>query len=479
MVMKVKTKTDDDNIISEESTPVSPLGQYLNSSALSLSLYAVLEFQVPVNDLPISLVSDKFLPISPRFSSVMVRDEKSGVKKWKPVEVNVNDHYFVPEFPEGLSPEEYEECLYEYISKIAMEELPRSLPLWQIHKFNYPTSSGVQGSVIFKLHHSLGDGYSLMGALLSCLERADNPCLPLTLPSRQSSSKTSAKNSNVSFIRAAAQFPSNLVTSLLDFGRGILKSSVMEDDMTPIRSNHAGGVEFRPLAITNMAFSLDQIKKITTNLKVTINDVMTGAILLGVRMYMEAEDKKSGNANATALALLNTRDIDGYKSVSEMLKPKAKMPWGNQFAFLHLPMPKLTDSHDPLDFVFQTQRTIKRLKNNYAVFLNSQFLNISRKLIGPEATSKFLYSTLKNSSMCISNMIGPVEQMALAKHPVQGLYFAASGLPKSLVVTLLSYVGTLRATIAVEKGFIDPDKLKVFIQKAFDIIFEAAVPPGC
>ena len=52
-----------------------------------------------------------------------------------------------------------------------------------------------------------------------------------------------------------------------------------------------------------------------------------------------------------------------------------------------------------------------------------------------QATSKFLYSTLKNSSMCISNMIGPVEQMALAKHPVQGLYFAASGLPKVHTLT--------------------------------------------
>ncbi|KAL1819770.1 hypothetical protein ACET3Z_014639 [Daucus carota] len=253
----------------------------------------------------------------------------------------------------------------------------------------------------------------------------------------------------------------------------------MEDDLTPIRSNHVGGVEFRPLAITNMAFSLDQIKKVTAKLKVTINDVMTGAILLGVRMYMEAEDKKSGNANSTALAVLNTRDIDGYKSVGEMLKPKAKMPWGNQCTFLHLPMPKLTNLHDPLDFVFQTQRTVKRLKNNYAVFLNSQFLNISRKLIGAEATSKFFHGTMKNSSMCISNMIGPIEQMALAKHPVHGLYFTASGLPQSLVVTLLSYVGTLRATIAVEKGFIDLDKLKVFIQKAYDIIFEAAVSPGC
>lgn len=79
MVMKVKTKIDDDMVSAkqqeeeEESTPVSPLGQYLNSSFLSLTLYAVLEFEVPVNDLPISLVSEHFLPISPRFSSIMVR----------------------------------------------------------------------------------------------------------------------------------------------------------------------------------------------------------------------------------------------------------------------------------------------------------------------------------------------------------------------------------------------------------------------
>lgn len=474
MVLKVKTKIDPEiyDKEEEEAMPVSPLGQYLNSSVLSLSLYAVLEFQVPVNDLPVSLIKDDFLPINPRFSSIMVRDKKNGVKKWKPVEVNVNDHFFDPEFPEGLSPEEYEECLHHYVSKIALEELPQSKPLWQIHKFKYPTRNGL-GSVIFKLHHSLGDGYSLVGALLSCLQRADNPSLPLTLPSRQSS--TRAKKANVSLLKTAAQFSFTVMTSLLDFGRAMLKSSIMEDDHTPIRSS-GEGVEFRPLAITTMAFSLDHIKKITSNLNVTINDVMTGAILLGVRMYMDEEESKSSSSNSTALALLNTRDIDGYKSVSEMLKPKASMPWGNHFAFLHMPMPKLRDTHDSLDFVFQTHQTIKRLKNNYAAFLTGQFLDISRKVIGAEATSKLLHNTMKNSSMAISNLIGPVEQMALANHPVSGLYFTASGLPQSLTVALISYVGTLRATIAAEEGFIDPNKLKICIQKAYDNIFEAAIP---
>lgn len=176
----------------------------------------------------------------------------------------MNDHHFDPEFPEGLSPEEYEECLHNYISKIALEQLPQNKPLWQIHTFKYPTRNGA-GSVIFKLHHSLGDGYSLMGALLSCLQRADDPSLPLTLPSRQSS--TRAKKTNVSLLKTAAQFSFTVMTSLWDFGRAMLRSSIMEDDYTPIRPSF-DGVEFRPLAITTMAFRLDHIKKITSNINV-------------------------------------------------------------------------------------------------------------------------------------------------------------------------------------------------------------------
>lgn len=55
------------------SEPVSPAGQYLSSSILSLSIIAVLESEVPIDDSQtMSLLKDVFLPINPRFSSVMV-----------------------------------------------------------------------------------------------------------------------------------------------------------------------------------------------------------------------------------------------------------------------------------------------------------------------------------------------------------------------------------------------------------------------
>lgn len=55
--------------------PASPSSQYLNSSNLSLSVIAVLESKVPIeyeDSLPINLLKDVFVPINPRFSSIMV-----------------------------------------------------------------------------------------------------------------------------------------------------------------------------------------------------------------------------------------------------------------------------------------------------------------------------------------------------------------------------------------------------------------------
>jgi hypothetical protein len=55
--------------------PVSPSGQYLNSSVLSVSILTVLEIEVPITDIHVhatSLLKVLFLPINPRFSSVMV-----------------------------------------------------------------------------------------------------------------------------------------------------------------------------------------------------------------------------------------------------------------------------------------------------------------------------------------------------------------------------------------------------------------------
>ncbi|MFQ6648496.1 hypothetical protein Gotur_021903 [Gossypium turneri] len=76
--------------------------------------------------------------------------------------------------------------------------------------------------------------------------------------------------------------------------------------------------------------------------------------------------------------------------------------------------------------------------------------------------------------MTISNVIGPVERMALANHPIKSLYFMVVGVPQSLTMTMVSYMGKLRIAVGAEKGYIDPPKFKSSIENAFEMILKAA-----
>lgn len=54
-----------------------------------------------------------------------------------------------------------------------------------------------------------------------------------------------------------------------------------------------------------------------------------------------------------------------------------------------------------------------------------------------QAAAEYMYSTVTNASMVISNMIGPVEQMALANHPIKGLYYSLAGTPEVLIKKII------------------------------------------
>ncbi|KAJ1389769.1 O-acyltransferase, WSD1, N-terminal [Sesbania bispinosa] len=99
--------------------------------------------------------------------------EEDGTMKWKKVEVRPEEHIQVPIFPK----QSHWNCMTNILMSMCQDingKTPQDKPLWEIHVIKYPTSNAA-GTLIFKLHHALGDGYSLIGALLSCLQRADDP----------------------------------------------------------------------------------------------------------------------------------------------------------------------------------------------------------------------------------------------------------------------------------------------------------------
>lgn len=121
-------------------------------------------------------------------------------------------------------------------------------------------------------------------------------------------------------------------------------------------------------------------------MKQSVNDVICGVIFLGTRLYMKAIDPEKTNGNSSALVLLSTRAIRGYKTVKEMVEPNSKTPWGNHFAFMHVSVPKLTKagSQNPLKFVLEAQKIIRSKRNSAGVYLTGKLLETLRKYRGPE-----------------------------------------------------------------------------------------------
>lgn len=172
--------------------------------------------------------------------------------------MEVEEHVKDPILPSDLTTEKYKAYFDEYLTKISMEEFRPDKPLWEAHLFRYPTSAAAAGTMILKLHHSLGDGYSLMGVVLSCLHTASDSNIPLTFPSRR------RRPIHDGVLKSLSRVASAVCRTASDLGQSVLKGG---DEETPIRSGREG-VESMPMTTFTMSFSLDDIKKIKTKLDV-------------------------------------------------------------------------------------------------------------------------------------------------------------------------------------------------------------------
>lgn len=104
---------------------------------------------------------------------MQIKDRK-GVDVWVPVEVDINAHVFEPTGyteSEMAAPRFVEDYLSELGSAPPMDI---SCPLWECHLLN-GTSGNAKSHMIIRVHHSLGDGTSLMSLLLACTRRLGSP----------------------------------------------------------------------------------------------------------------------------------------------------------------------------------------------------------------------------------------------------------------------------------------------------------------
>ncbi|KAK4851189.1 hypothetical protein QYF36_013075 [Acer negundo] len=135
-----------------------------------------------------------------------------------------------------------------------------SKPLWELHLLNVKSSEAV-ATEVFRIHHSLGDGASLISLLLACTRKTLDPDALPSVPEHKGKDSNGGGRGFWWFFMAiwwAIRLIWNTIMDLLVF---VAKLLFLKDTKNPLNGESAGvDHEHDPKRIVHRNVSLDDIK---------------------------------------------------------------------------------------------------------------------------------------------------------------------------------------------------------------------------
>lgn len=178
-----------------------------------------------------------------------------------PTELVIDNHIIIPDINplQTSTTTSAEQFIDNYVSSLTNSSLPHSQPLWDLHIINLRTSEA-EVVVVFRIHHSLGDGVSLMSLFLaSCRKTSQADSLPSLAGSQRRKSADSTGSNRVwgllLWLWAILILAWNTLVDMVNF---MATSAFLKDTKTPIKG--VVGVEFHQKRIVHRTLSLDDIK---------------------------------------------------------------------------------------------------------------------------------------------------------------------------------------------------------------------------
>lgn len=153
--------------------PLTPTGRLFLQPEMSTIIHSAIGVKHPIDmDSIKSAFRDSLMLKHPRFSSLLLRD-KDGREYWRRTEIDLDRHLIIVDTSSD-SGDSAEKAVNDYIADLSVSTpLSSDKPLWEIHFMLQ------KRCVIFRIHHALGDGISLMSMLLAgCRKAADPEAVP-------------------------------------------------------------------------------------------------------------------------------------------------------------------------------------------------------------------------------------------------------------------------------------------------------------
>ncbi|KAH0729518.1 hypothetical protein KY290_000640 [Solanum tuberosum] len=480
---------------SEEEEQLSPSSRLFHEPNFNVHVLAIMGSKSRINDL--QLIKDNLVHTllkHPRFSSLQVVDEKkNGEMKWEQTKVDLDKHIIVPQVDEQNLHESPEKFVENYIRNLSKTTLDKSKPMWDLHLLNVKTSDA-ESVGIFRIHHSLGDGTSLMSLLLACTRQTADPDKVPTIPgNKKRVIHSSAHNSTKGLHRYVMKIWFfmklfwNTVVDVLMFMATIM---FLKDTTTPIKGTP--GSVFKPRRLVYRIVSLDDMKLVKNALNMTVTDVALGVTQAGLSVYLNrryGEGKKDKgaieknnnlpkNIRLRSSILVNLRPSVGIQALADMMEKDTEAKWGNWVGFALLPF-KIALRHDPLDYIREAKATIHRKKNSLEAFYTCYISELALKFFGIKTSSSISHRIFTNTSMCFSCLPGPQEEIGFYGHPMAYLAPGSYGQPQALMINCQSYIDKMTIVLSVDESVIpDPYQLLDDLEQSLKLIKDAVVERG-
>lgn len=210
-------------------------------------------------------------------NSEQVDDDDSGEKlKWVRTKVVIDDHVIVPDIRAesggdgggiggiGGSASSADKVVEDYVSYLSTVPMDASRPLWELHVLNLRTFEAAAVAV-FRIHHSLGDGLSLISLLLACTRRTADPTSLPTLPEPRlplpPPPRPNALLDGILFMWALMVLTWNTAVDLFVL---LASSAWLKDTPTPLKGG--AGTELRRKRFVHGTLRLDDVKEIKNSM---------------------------------------------------------------------------------------------------------------------------------------------------------------------------------------------------------------------
>ncbi|KAL8136099.1 wax ester synthase/diacylglycerol acyltransferase 11-like [Apium graveolens] len=467
----------------EDGEPLSPVARLFHQPGSNVYIVAIMGSKIKLQPDVIKPILIHALLKHPRFSSLQVEDKHSGELKWIPTEVDIENHVIVPELDPNM--DGADKFVEDYLSNLSKTNIPNSKPLWDIHLLNVKTSEA-EALIIYRIHHSIGDGMSLMALILAHSRQVSDPSLLPTLPVMN-------KKPNLLNLKGF-RFVYILWNTLVAIFVFVLTAFFLKDTQTPLKG--PAGVELKPRRFIRRTLNLQDFKLVKNALHCTINDVVLGVTQAGLSRYLNrrygelqkyngvtGQEKEKNylpnNIRLRATFFFNLRASTKINAVvtDDAIKERGKTArFGNKIGYVILPF-NIGIQADPLDYIRQAKAVITRKKASLEPLFTYLFLKYFIKFFGIKAAGVICHNIFFNTTLWFSNVPGPQEEVSLYGHQMAFPACSCYGQPNALMIHVISYTDKITFVLSVDEDTIpDPYSLCDDLEESLKLIKAAAVP---